>query len=218
MRVLKTETLEGLKSFPDNDALLGLLPRAAPVEADAFFRQLMQESFALFGTVSKSNAANDILKIIEETIPKELAANPFFDFWINDMAQISTLFCTIQDSEKIGFWLGSQRGYRRYHVDNVPLRMLVTYAGKGTEWLPEFAADRQAFLDGRSNEYILKDASALQYMKEWDVAVFKGGPEGLLHRTPDDAMSNPSILMRLDHAFFWEKILKHQQQFEQLAS
>jgi len=212
MSVLKTDTLKDLKKFPEKKALLGLLPRKAPKEAELFFEKVMQLPFAKFGTVTKNNAVEDILKIIGDGIQDQYKSDPFFDYWINDMADVSKLFCEVQQKPSIGFWLGTQRGCRRYHVDNVPLRMLVTYAGTGTEWLPDFAADRQAFLDGERNEQILKDPSALQYMDKWDIAIFKGGPKGLLHRTPDDAMSKPSILMRLDHASFWEKILKHQQQ------
>ena len=47
------------------------------------------------------------------------------------------LFCDVEQSEKVHMWLGSKRGCRRYHIDNVPRRLLVTYNGKGTEWLPE---------------------------------------------------------------------------------
>ena len=90
--------------------------------------------------------------------------------------------------------------------------MLVTYAGKGTEWLPEEAADRKAFANGEPNEKIVKDKSALQFLKEWDVAVFCGGKNGLLHRTPDDALKEPSILLRLDHPSYWKNLLKHQKQ------
>ena len=86
----------------------------------------------------------------------------------------------------------------RYHVDNVPNRLLVTYAGKGTEWLPEDASVRGAYARGEPNEKIIKDHSAKQFIEQWDVAIFRGGASGLLHRTPDPALQANSILMRLD--------------------
>ena len=89
-------------------------------------------------------------------------------------------------------------GSARYHVDNVPYRLLVTYAGKGTEWLPEEASDRGAYARGEPNEKIIKDHSAKQFIEQWDVAIFRGGASGLLHRTPDPALQANSILMRLD--------------------
>ena len=39
-------------------------------------------------------------------------------------------------------------------------------------------------------------------MGEWDIAIFRGGASGLLHRTPDDALNGHSILMRLDNKVF----------------
>ena len=92
--------------------------------------------------------------------------------------------------------------------------MLVTYAGKGTEWLPDEAADREAFLSGEPNEKIIKDPSALQFINQWDVAVFRGGPEGVLHRTPDAALNGSSILMKLDHPSFLENIIPGIEIFE----
>ena len=75
------------------------------------------------------------------------------------------------------------------------------------------AADRTAFANGKSNEPVIKDPSAICFMKAWDVAVFRGGTKGLLHRTPDDALNGPSIMMRLDHPSFWDRTLKHQGEF-----
>ena len=84
--------------------------------------------------------------------------------------------------------------------------MLVTYAGKGTEWLPDEAVDRNAFLTGKPNEKIIKDYSALRYINQWDVAVFRGGPKGVLHRTPDAALNSSSVLMKLDHPSYLENV------------
>ena len=95
-------------------------------------------------------------------------------------------------------------------MDKVPRRLLVTYAGQGTEWLPDDAADRTAFAKGEPNEKIITDATAKQFIGQWDVALFRGGSDGLLHRTPDEALNQFSILMRLDNKVFWEKILKPQ--------
>ena len=103
-------------------------------------------------------------------------------------------------------WLGSKRGCKRYHIDNVPQRLLVTYSGEGTEWLPDDAADKIAYLNGQSNEKILKNSKKKQFVNEWDIAIFKGGSEGLLHRTPDSALNKNSILLRLDHAYYWKNV------------
>ena len=54
---------------------------------------------------------------------------------------------------------------------------------------------------------LLKMILEKKFIREWNVAIFKGGPNGLLHRTPDVALNGPSILMRLDYAKYWDQIL-----------
>ena len=123
------------------------------------------------------------------------------------MSNICKLFCNFKDEKSISFWLGTQRGCTRYHVDMVPFRLLVTYAGQGTELLPDEAANRKAFLEGKPNEEIVKKKSALQYLNSWDIAIFRGGKYGMLHKTPDPALNgNSSVLMRLDESSFIDDV------------
>ena len=129
----------------------------------------------------------------------------------SDMAGVCEIFCDTLKSESISFCLGTERGCSRYHIDNVPMRLLVTYSGQGTEWLPNEIANRIAFEEGLPNEKIVRDYSKIQHIDTWNIAIFRGGSAGLLHRTPDSALKNPSILLRLDHESFWDNILKQQE-------
>ena len=45
---------------------------------------------------------------------------------------------------------------RRFHTDVNELRLLCTYSGPATLWLPEAAADRDAHHTGENNEQIEK--------------------------------------------------------------
>ncbi len=206
MNILRTNKLDMLKGFSASANQLAIVCRQVPSGADSFFQTLMQTSFSVTAEVRKECALNDIRAVLATTIPDNMQRVPFYHIWLSDMAKISEVFCQIQTTDSVSFWLGSERGCRRYHVDNVSLRMLLTYAGKGTEWLSDVAADRQAFLNGEPNEKILKDKSARQFMKQWAVAVFRGGPKGLLHQTPDAALRDPSILMWLDHPSIWRTL------------
>lgn len=213
MGIFQASDLQDLKTFPARQDQLAILERQTPAEAQDFFDELMVTPFGIAGKVTKKMPVEDIRHILDDEIPQNLQGHPFFQSWVSDMAEVCSSFSDTINEDSLTFWLGSQRGCSRYHIDNVPLRALVTYAGTGTEWLPDEAADRQAFHDRKPNEDIVKDASAVRFMKAWDVAVFRGGPEGLLHRTPDSALSSPSsILMRLDHPSFWDNILKHTQE------
>ncbi len=94
-------------------------------------------------------------------------------------------FCDFLKIESVGFSLGTKRFCKRYHLDNVPMRLLETYAGKGTEWLPDKFVDRNAYENGLPNESILKNLSKSKFINTWDVAIFCGGSDGLLHRSPN---------------------------------
>ena len=206
MNIYQSNKLQDLKNFDKYSAQLGIIERSIPVGADAFFQKLMRSHFKFTGEVYKDSAFSDIENILNKEISKEVQAESLYDQWLNDMAEVCKTFCILERLKSISFQLGTQRACLRYHVDNVPKRMLVTYAGKGTEWLPDEAADRNAFLSGKPNEKIIKDLSALQYINQWDVAVFRGGPKGVLHRTPDSALNSTSILMKLDHPKFLENV------------
>ena len=206
---LHINNIEAINDFPNQPDQLAIMSRSVPQKANLFFKKLLQFSFNITGEVNKDNAIKDVQYLLSDTIPEEIQNDFFYETWIKDMAHLCTLFCVIEKSSFISFYVSSHRGCRRYHIDNVPLRLLVTYAGQGTEWLPDEFADKTAYKNGEPNENIIKDISAKQFIGEWDIAVFKGGPEGLLHRTPDSALKNNSILMRLDHPKFWKNIQRN---------
>ena len=204
--IFLTDNLESLKNFNKSQYKLGIVERNALTGGDEFFNELMKKPFQVSGAVRKLFAKSDIVKLLENTLSPELRANEFFKQWLSDMEDVCKSFCELENIKDVAFWLGTKRGCSRYHVDNVPKRLLVTYAGRGTEWIPDMAADRTAFESGEPNEHIVKDTSALRHIRQWDVAVFRGFREGILHRTPDEALNGPSILLRLDHSSFLKKI------------
>ena len=211
MSVFEFPDLKALPTFQYCESQLALVKREPLGGSTKFFSELMQTTFSVVGQVFKESSFEDIKFILEEDISSKLQSNPFFELWVADMANVCKIFCDMVEEDSIDFCLGTERGCRRYHIDNVPMRLLVTYAGRGTEWLPDTAADRQAFEGGMPNELILKDPSARQFVGIWDVAIFRGGPKGVLHRTPDDALNGASVLMRLDREEFWENVLEQSQ-------
>ena len=208
MGIFVSNNAEALKGFADRQDQLAVLRRERPEGADGFFPKLMSLSFGIAGKVCRQTALEDVRYILQEDMPEDIQRHPFYASWLADMARVSSLFCDVEKSEAISLWIGSKRGCRRYHIDNVPRRLLVTYAGKGTEWLPDEAVDRRAYHAGEPNERIVTDMSARRFIDEWDVALFRGGAGGLLHRTPDEALNGASILMRLDNETFGKQAVR----------
>ena len=199
----KTKSATDLKSYDNSIVKLAIVERELPWEANKFFQQLVREPFNVFGKISKSSTLTSIETMLDNIISNNIQKNPFYAYWLKDMADICELFCETENSCSIGFSLGTNRGCRHFHVDQVPQRLLVTYSGKGTEWLPEDHANYQEYLNGSPNEKIVKENCKTQLINQWNIAIFRGGPSGLLHRTPDEALEKLSILMRLDHESFY---------------
>lgn len=84
----------------------------------------------------------------------------------------------------------------RFHVDNVPLRLLTTYTGPGSEWLQEHRSQRGEL------HAALPSVDNIQHLQAGDVAVLKGekwqGNEGagLVHRSPSGQQGR--LLLSLD--------------------
>ncbi|PZR10584.1 MAG: DUF1826 domain-containing protein [Azospirillum brasilense] len=89
---------------------------------------------------------------------------------------------------------------RRFHADAVGLRLLCTYAGAGTEWLPLFGAEAARAHDPQGGPVPARLGTG-------DAAILKGDAypaapgRGLVHRSPPmDGVPGPRLLLCLDEA------------------
>ncbi len=207
MSLVKHIELSELGTFYTDNSYLSIVKRNEPQKSDSFFKELLTKPFNIQIKVFKNSILDNIQDVLNNVIAKKLINNSFYRIWVRDMAKISKIYCNILNTDNICFSLETARSCKRFHIDNVPVRLLVTYYGIGTEWIPSNACDYSAYYDGKKNNKIIKDTSAIKFMKTWDVAVFKGNKfrgreEGILHRTPDAALHLPSLLMRLDNSSF----------------
>lgn len=82
---------------------------------------------------------------------------------------------------------------RRFHSDEMGVRMVCTYAGPGTECAPDSAVDRRAIGKGYSsnelaNAAIVPHARSIRCARNGEVVLLKGdawpGNRGFVHRSP----------------------------------
>ena len=206
MTVFEAKDLRDLAAFKHQEGQLAILERQPLGGGDEFFKKLSERPLNVIGIVGKKTSVEEILALLEDEISEDLKSSDFYMQWVIDMAGVCNIFCETLATNTVGFCLATQRACQRYHIDNVPLRLLVTYYGKGTEWVPDSAVDRLAYDSGMPNDKILTTNNAKKFLNAWDIAIFRGGPDGLLHRTPDAALNTPSILLRLDHESFWDTV------------
>jgi len=96
-----------------------------------------------------------------------------------------------------------ERGCPVFHADHVGLRLLVAYAGPGTEWVPDTGVNRAALGSG-SNRAIVPDPRAIRRLPEFAAGILKGEAfpgnrgRGVVHRSAPASRARPRLLLCLD--------------------
>lgn len=151
------------------------------------------EDFAALALGLGSLAADQrVLEVDEHAEPSlpgllEEAAD-FYGYpgFVADVQWLVSAYTCLVGARRVGLRLRVLQGAMcpRFHVDNVPLRLLTTYAGPGSEWLQEGAIARQGL------QHAAPPVDNIQTLRTGDVAILKGerwaGNEGagLIHRSP----------------------------------
>ncbi|MBD1577823.1 MULTISPECIES: DUF1826 domain-containing protein [Vibrio] len=134
------------------------------------------------------------------------------DELIADISILVAMFCCLFELRHVGLRLATldRAMCPRFHVDNVPCRLVTTYSGVGTQWLAHHEVNRkrlgagnQGLPDHQSGLY--PDSDSIQQLRMGDVALLKGemwlGNEdsGLVHRSPElTAIDKTRLFLSLD--------------------
>ena len=96
----------------------------------------------------------------------------------------------------------------RFHCDNLPVRLVTTYSGPGSEWLPERAVNRAGLGKPEPGKpEVVRDASAIRQLAEGDVCLLKGSgwvgneDHGIVHRSPVVVAGQKRLLLTIDPQF-----------------
>jgi len=94
---------------------------------------------------------------------------------------------------------------RRFHTDINDLRMLCTYKGPGTLWLPEDNINWDALDCSDDDDYMVIDDHRIQQAKTGSAIILKGaispkeGTKAILHRSPTiEESGEKRLLLRID--------------------
>ncbi|MFD2177201.1 DUF1826 domain-containing protein [Veronia pacifica] len=160
-------------------------------------------TFQLAMTLRVDNALTSLTEELGRKEPTHLLAE--------DLSQIIDMFGCLFDLKRVGVRLTaiSKAMCPKFHVDNVPCRLVTTYHGDATEWLPNHGVDRSklghgsmGLADHESGLY--PHSGLIQRMDTGDVALLKGerwdGNEnfGLIHRSPQLNQGESRLLLTLD--------------------
>lgn len=128
-----------------------------------------------------------------------------------NLAELVDMFSCLFELKRVGLRLTvlNTAMCPKFHVDVVPCRLITTYQGAATQWLPHHLVDRTKL--GRASYGVADEQSGLfqsschiEQLRCGDVALLKGeawsGNEGagLVHRSPSWAKGDARLLLTLD--------------------
>ncbi len=153
-------------------------------------------------TVAPDSASAAVADVTGGAAPTELA---------DSVAELVDMFCYLFDLKRAGLRLATldRAMCPRFHVDRIPCRLITTYHGVATEWLPHEAVGRATPGPGSQRQPgfgpgLYADLSNTQRLSCGDIALLKGslwvGNEdaGLVHRSPEVPAGETRLMLSLD--------------------
>lgn len=121
------------------------------------------------------------------------------------------MFCTLFELKGVGLRLAllDNAMCPKFHVDKVPCRLVTTFSGVATQWLPHDCVNRTKLGAGSQNmpdetSGIMQHPNNIQHLAVGDIALLKGEGWynnencGLVHRSPVVANNEQRLLLTLD--------------------
>jgi hypothetical protein len=126
---------------------------------------------------------------------------------VADIIFLLTLFDKIASSGsyRISLVTVSTDMCRRFHCDMNQLRLLCTYVGEGTLWVPDEAVNRAALQALEDDSKIVSDKNMIQQASNGEVLILKGalyggkGTKAIVHKSPEiERKKEQRLVLRID--------------------
>lgn len=124
-----------------------------------------------------------------------------YEGFVADVSWLVSAFACLLGAKRIGVRLRllDKAMCPRFHVDHVPVRLITTYAGIGSQWLREGVMDRRQL-----SQLEAEPGERIEQIQCGEVALLKGtkwhGNEGygLIHRSPALKADERRLILTLD--------------------
>jgi hypothetical protein len=191
---------EKLIAIREHHINLAVWRRAVDPTILPIIRFLASEPFELEYKVDVADVSRSLHRHI--TAPLEFEQSRYR--LIADIQRLAVMFSDYAATPSIRLILESVHDVPcpKFHQDNVPLRLICTYAGVGTEWLENSNVNTHADCCGGS---VVRDKSRIQQLKPFEVALMKGklwpkNEMGIYHRSPKPETDHPRLVVKMDVA------------------
>lgn len=199
MRRVTSDRISDLAAIYDDDVELVSVNRAQAGSREAAARRFIsaRQSPQLRWMQDRGNGeapAGPLPKTVDPEVR---------DVLLDEIAEASEVLCELMDCQQVGIRLETLSAPMcpRFHVDQVPCRMLVTLSGTGTEWISNGDVDWHAFDDLSSMDPPVKTSGQIQHLPTGHWSLLKGGAwsddfGGVVHRSPHKV--GDRLLLSLD--------------------
>ncbi|WP_447891260.1 DUF1826 domain-containing protein [Pseudomonas hormoni] len=200
MSQVQGETPQALAGILDDGVNLAVWQRQLPVHIADFGSLLLSLNEPLAESLSLEIANEDTEPNLRG-LASGLRDLEGYEGFIADVSWLVSAFACLLGAQRIGVRLRvlDKAMCPRFHVDHVPVRLITTYAGVGSQWLKEGGMDRRQLSQPEPT-----DNSLIQQIGSGAVALLKGekwhGNEGfgLIHRSPQLAPGERRLILTLD--------------------
>lgn len=200
------ELPDSLAEIYQDDVNVSIWQRQSKTDLVETCQQLLtQKTFTGHRLVLSTSKLSNLANVLPD-----LAAFPLL---LTDIQLLAEMFGCLFDLDAIGLRLSplSESMCPKFHVDRVPCRLITTYLGSGTEWLPHNCVNREKLGRGSgglrdSESGLYASDQSIRTLTQGDVALLKGeswqGNEGagLVHRSPALEPGQLRLLLTLDFA------------------
>ena len=202
IRQVQGDTPEVLTGILDDGVNLALWQRQLPVHIADFARLLLSLNEPLAESLSLELPGDDADPNLHG-LASGFSDLEGYEGFIADVSWLVSAFACLLGAQRIGLRLRvlDTAMCPRFHVDHVPVRLITTYAGIGSQWLKEGAMDRRQLGKPEAEP---QNNSLIQQITSGEVALLKGekwhGNEGfgLIHRSPQPAPGERRLILTLD--------------------
>lgn len=189
---------------------IAIWQRQLQQDVQCYLNELLRKSKTI--ALKLSGSPEQLMQEIQRVFPPALICEQSSCFsaaaFYADIHNVLDMFACLFDAKILGLRINTLEHAMcpRFHTDNVGTRLITTYYGLATEWLPNQLADRNALGTEFASQIntpgaITANVKYIQRMAAGDVALFKGelweGNEGrgIIHRSPAPTIQQPKRLV-----------------------
>jgi hypothetical protein len=203
MHQCEVSEIAELKQIHDAQVNLVYLRRSVDEDVELYIRHLLLEGFPALSVPLNRHEVGQV-------VHRHLSGTGHFAVGKSklekDIVQLTQQFMDLvrADCVRLVLKVVEDDACRKFHTDAYDLRLLCTYFGKGTEWLPDAFVNRDKLVGG-TNDEIVRNWKQVQALHAFDVAILKGEPAsrptgGIVHRSPPiERAGEKRFLLRLDY-------------------